>query len=536
MLTAKVSTQPLKPRETSQEPAKTTKLFLGVFAVCALLHLVLALSSRLYPHIDLPFHLAAATIYKFYGSPANDFSRFFEFHVFLSPNTLFLFFASLDIFPSVEVGHKVFFSVYLLLFPLSVLLLIRQLGGNPWYALFSFLLIYNFNLNWGFVNFYFAIPLVLLFFYFILRSLERDALRDKAAVTGLLLAIYFTHALATIFSLILFAVIYCFHFRQSLKHLAGAGLMVLPTLALVVYWWGTSQSDANTIGFLLNYYRKFYLATFPNRVSVFAMENFYLFSGKGGWMIGAFFTFLMHLPLAWWVLTHYKGLARHVQGERNRKLHLFILVSLAVYFLAPSHLPDMHYLYQRFSVFVHLGFILLASVLVGEQYLRQVLVLASLAFLLHFGMYAERQIAFEKDTADFKPDFLPSAVKGKKFAGIVLDNSFRGRRVYEHFPNYQITWNKGVTASKAVDFRFNSLRRKAGAEDLPKFQYKLTSLTGSPYNPYAGFADYIFVRGKVDESGRQGEMRAYHLVRSSGKWSLWEKNSSGPDNSHNYQK
>ncbi|CAN5920671.1 hypothetical protein BH24BAC1_BH24BAC1_15200 [soil metagenome] len=526
MPTIKESSYPVLPSEVGNNLAEGPKVFYAVFAVCTLLHLTLALSSRLYPHIDLPFHLAAATIYKYYGSPANDFSQFFEVNVFLSPNTLFLFFTSLDVFPSVEAGNKVFYALYLLLFPVSVLLLIRQLGGNKWYALFSFLLIYNFNVNFGFVNFYFAIPLVLLLFYFILRSLQTESAWDKAAVAGLLLLIYFTHALATIFALIIFGVIYGFCYRRSLKKLALAGLMVLPTLGLLTYWWSSSQSEADTVGFLIDYYRQEYLSGFKNRVAFFSMDNFYLFSGKWGWIAGAFFTFLMHLPLAWWVLAHYKSLPQQGQWKRNGALYLFILASLGVFFLGPNRLPDeMHYLYQRFSVFIHVGFILLASVLVGRQYQRQVLVLAGVAFLLHFGAYAERQFSFEKDSADFTPGFLPSEVKGKKFAGILLDVSFRGRSIYEHFPNYQITWHQGVTASKALDFRFNSLRRKPGAgEAIPRYQYQFTSSGGSSANPYAGFADYIFVRGRVDEKTSREELGDYHLVRTSGKWSLRERN------------
>ncbi|CAN5920679.1 hypothetical protein BH24BAC1_BH24BAC1_15210 [soil metagenome] len=524
MTPVQVSDSSVKPLVGGNKLAENSKLFLAIFAICTLLHLALAWSSRLYPHIDLPFHLAAATIYKYYGSQANDFSQFFYMDVFLRPNTFHLFFTSLEVFPSVEFGNKVFYAGYLLLFPLSVLLLIKQIGGNQWFALFSFLLIYNFNLNWGFVGFNIAIPFVLLLIYFVFRSLEGGSKWNKVVVAALLIVIYFMHALATIFSLILVVVIYGFCYRRSWKRLALTGLMVVPIIALLAYWWSTSQSDADTVGFLVGYYSHQFWTQYKLRIfNFFCTENFYLLEGGWGWAAGAFFTFLMHMPLAFWVLTHFKKLPEYVNWAKYGKLYLFILVSLGVYFLSPYGLPDQHYLYQRFGIFVHLGFILLSSLLVGTQHFPKVLTLAGIAFVLHFGGYAQRQLAFEKDTAGFTPDFLPSDVKGKKFAGIMLDRSFRGRLIYGHFPNYQIIWHQGVTATKAVEFRFGNVRRKVGEDKLPRFHDNFDSLTGKIRNPYSGLIDYIFIRGEVGAEGRELEMSDYNLIKTAGEWSLWKK-------------
>jgi hypothetical protein len=231
----------------------------------------------------------------------------------------------------------------------------------------------------------------------------------------------------------------------------------------------------------------------------------------------------MHLPLVIWILTHYKRVPEHVNWAKHGKLYLFLIVSLGVFFLGPNSLPDQHYLYQRFSIFVHIGLILLGSQLVGAQQLPKVLFLAGFAFLLHFGAYTERQIDFERETAGFTPEFLPSEVKGKKFAGIMLDPLFRGREIYDHFPNYQIIWHQGITATKSVDFRFGNVRRKVGVQELPRFHDKFTSFTGETHNPYSGLVDYIFVKGEVGDEGKEGAMREYNLIKKECEWSLWEK-------------
>jgi hypothetical protein len=58
-------------------PDARVPLWLGrtVFAFCLLAHIAIILSLRVYPFVDLPFHLAAATIYHESHNPNSFFFR-----------------------------------------------------------------------------------------------------------------------------------------------------------------------------------------------------------------------------------------------------------------------------------------------------------------------------------------------------------------------------------------------------------------------------------------------------------------------------
>ena len=119
-------------------------VFYLLFGALILLHVVLMWSARLYPFTDVPNHLGLATVYRHYDEPSNHFNELYALNLSLKPNTLHLYFVSLRIFPSVEFGNKVFYCLYVILFPLSMLFAIRRFGGNPWFAFLSFLFLYNY--------------------------------------------------------------------------------------------------------------------------------------------------------------------------------------------------------------------------------------------------------------------------------------------------------------------------------------------------------------------------------------------------------
>src|SRR5690606_8605243 len=56
----------------------------------------------------------------------------------------------------------------------------------------------------------------------------------------------------------------------------------------------------------------------------------------------------------------------------------------------------------------------------------------------------------------------------QKMSGLIFDYSFRGRRVYIHFQNYFITWQKGISSSKIIDYRFGVINRKVDTAVLPE--------------------------------------------------------------------
>ena len=146
----------------AENGSSSGRSFLAAFAALAALHVVAVSSSRLLPFIDLPNHLAAATIVRHYGEFGNEFSRYFRVDLFPRPNVLHIVFCSLKIFPSVEAANRAWYIIYLLLLPFSTALLVRRLGGAAWVSALSLLMLYSYSVCWGFAGYTMAIPLILL--------------------------------------------------------------------------------------------------------------------------------------------------------------------------------------------------------------------------------------------------------------------------------------------------------------------------------------------------------------------------------------
>ncbi|MEJ2004783.1 MAG: hypothetical protein P8X57_07435 [Cyclobacteriaceae bacterium] len=132
-------------------------LFIGF--ICIIVIAVLIVNTRLLPFVDLPNHLAEAAIFRHLLNSDKVFDAYYEMVPWFYPNTFHPYVVSL--FPSAEMGDRIYFLIYLVCLPLSVYLVIRKVDGNQWVGLLSILLVFNYNVTFGFVGFYMAIPFVL---------------------------------------------------------------------------------------------------------------------------------------------------------------------------------------------------------------------------------------------------------------------------------------------------------------------------------------------------------------------------------------
>ncbi len=125
----------------------------------------------LFPFVDLPNHLAEASIFK-YHEPGNLIGQYYTPTPWYFPNTFHTVFCSL--FPSVEWGNKIFHILCIVTLQLSVFLVIKELHGNPWYGLLAILFTYNYNVSFGFVGFAVSIPVLMFLFVTCVPPREHD--------------------------------------------------------------------------------------------------------------------------------------------------------------------------------------------------------------------------------------------------------------------------------------------------------------------------------------------------------------------------
>src|SRR5262249_29596818 len=120
---------------------------------------------------------------------------------------------------------------------LTALWSLRALGGNPWFALLALLPLYNFSVGWGLVDSVAAIPLTLLLFLLLVRHFARSTAWTSLAASAALALIFFAHAQALLFGLVLFGVMAVVRFRGDIGRTARHLACALPAAAIFGLWW-----------------------------------------------------------------------------------------------------------------------------------------------------------------------------------------------------------------------------------------------------------------------------------------------------------
>jgi hypothetical protein len=136
----------------------------------------------------------------------------------------------LDFF--LEISGKILLSLYIIL-PLSVFYLIKSIDEDKVFlGFFSFIFIYNWYFNKGFISFVFSIP----FFFFALgywwKSQNTLTWKHEFVLAGLILCVYLTHLFAFVIFLFTFTVIFLLTVHNARKGILTI-LPFLPSLILL---------------------------------------------------------------------------------------------------------------------------------------------------------------------------------------------------------------------------------------------------------------------------------------------------------------
>lgn len=507
-------------RSTEDSFFKSRKLFLFFFGVLILLQVVLMWSARIYPFVDVPNHLGLATVYRYYDDSTNYFSDFYELDFVLKPNTAYDFFTASEIFPTVEFGNKVFFCLYVVLLPLSMLFAIWKFGGNPWFAFLSFLFLYNYNVSYGFVGFTIAVPFVVVLVALLPDYFRRSNLLLSGICSMLLVAIFFMHALAALFAAFVFCVcaLCCTKkFFIFLKKL----LVLIPFIVLMLLWWQNdtlAYEGPGLIQFIIGYYKNEYVDSLLLRGGLFIFDNYALYDGLWGYVTAACFSAIVVLSVAVGFFSHkQKNISMLRRGHVTIPV-IFLVCSLASFLFIPLDLPGYSFLIQRFPVFVFLALILWGSLYVGQFPSNAFCCLVVIAALIHCACWCDYITAFNRENKGFSKDFFSSTDSAKAMTALINDNTFRGRPVYKQFVDYFIVWNRGIATTRLLDERSFALRRKVDQGSLPSF------IDWKSFNDDSSLEaiDYILMRGDLPEKFNH-ILSQFFIERTSGRWIMYKK-------------
>jgi hypothetical protein len=190
--------------------------------------------QRLLPMLDTPNHLALVRGWHNIADPAWHISDFYYLRLRPVPYILFYGFIHVALYVvEIETANKLFLSLYLILFPLSILALARAFRRSAWLALPAFALAFNQNWIYGFSSY--LMGTVFLFFSLaLLVGYLRDGARWRVgllAVTAVLA--YFGHILPWFVLGLCAITLLGLHWRQWRRGLT-VSLALMPSLLLAV--------------------------------------------------------------------------------------------------------------------------------------------------------------------------------------------------------------------------------------------------------------------------------------------------------------
>jgi len=492
-----------------------------IFIIFVLLYAGIIWKPRIYPFTDVPNHLGIATIYRHYGEEDNHFKQFYTINPAFKPNTFHIFFCSMEIFPSVEYGNKVFFCLYAVLLPFSVLGVIKKYGGNPWFSLLSFLFLFNYNVSYGFVGYTIAIPFLLVLVSLVPGYLKCRSPYAAFAIAALLLLLFFMHTLMALFALFFFMSCTTYCSRNSLKHILLNTAVALPAAIFILAWWriDTAEFGDRTIAqALLDYYLHDYRNSLRLRGGLFILDNYALFEGLRGQLTAAGFSLFTILAILTAKLSNKTRTDQKAYDTAMVAAIIFLSCALACFFFIPLSLPGYGFLVQRFSVLFFLACIILGSMLAATHIHGMLKVCICFTVLIHALCWQDYMQDFNTLNRSFSKKLFETCDSSKVLTGLVFDNHFRGRPIYKQCADYYIVWQKGIAATRLIDERSFCLRRRNEWEGI------------SPYIDHGDYKDidrldgisYILVRGEIPESSKKIFGR-YFLKKPSGMWALFQE-------------
>lgn len=177
-------------------PGASRRLYPAAFLLCAAAALAPIWSVTWLPMVDLPQHLAQASIWLHLDEPAWGFAEQFR----LNFGTPYLLCAALmrglAEVTSLHVAARLVSSLIVVGGALATDRLLRASGGDPWWSLVAFPAAYNFCWHWGFLPFLVAVPLGILLVAAAYWYSEAPSPRRAGALAALSLALVPGHAIA----------------------------------------------------------------------------------------------------------------------------------------------------------------------------------------------------------------------------------------------------------------------------------------------------------------------------------------------------
>jgi len=458
------------------------------------------------PAIDLPQHAAQVASVKAYLQGSWPFADQFELKPFTPYWLGYGLILLLSGLTGVVWATKLVLAASAVGMVLAAARLCRVMGADPRWNWLLLLLPFGFAYQWGFLNFYVALPFGL---WLLARVLDRGERGGWRGAFGLLLWVHFLF-----FAHILVAGYFCAMAllllpARSWRTWLVQAAPILGVLPVTLAWvWGTVgvyQSGLALTDWAISWDRLANLL--PDLVGLY-----------GPWRPLGVVVGLMALAVP--VLTGGRLLA-----ERRRLLPL--AAHLLVVLFLPSHVFGNSYTYERFAA-LGLVFYLLCFVPgpppSARRHLRLATAGAAVLALAMLGMRIVDALRFDADTRAYS-NVIAQAEPGRRMLMLMIarKDESSGQPLYLHFPAWYQAENNGLVEFSFSRFGVTPLhyRDPSSSGVLIGFEWVPYSLDWTRHRGW--LYDYVIVRSPTDESGPLYGISgcALVLIASQGPWQLY---------------
>ncbi|MEO0114162.1 MAG: hypothetical protein ABIK93_01635 [candidate division WOR-3 bacterium] len=498
----------------------TKREFLILFVVFSILFVLPVWLVEFLPFVDLPQHLNFVHILRNYHNPKLHYNKIYVLRLFPTHNTFHLFFNYLlsFLFP-LAIANKIYLTISILLFPLALWFLIKQLGGNEQFALLGFLFSYNYNLFWGFLGVNVGIPLILFLIGLEISSLTRDRVEfNLLLMTILFVMLFLCHSLVYIFSVVVYLVILLFNLKLlPWRKRISLTLPFIISFVITFLPWQAKQFRGE--GSELQEQVRQYIS--PSALWQNIMNLFQRIGIKTDQSLIFIFkiTFILAI-LTTFNLIRQKGV-RQLWKNNYRMIFLFILITLIFYLFFPGEYTEAVFLNERFAPLLFLLFITLLALNfsnLNNRILRYILILIPILVGINILV---RFILFGIDTKDLKAMISRLNERGK-LVGLFYQRrpkpDYFGYDVYIHFPCYYQIYRQGLCGFSFAYIRYSPIVYEE-PNPLPRIDEWTTWNSIFPNN--WTIYDYFLVYG---EPRLQDEdiIKKWRKVEEKGNWRIYE--------------
>lgn len=404
-------------------------------------------SSTYFPSQNGPWHLLTVKMLHDNGNPAFNYAEFYEpsFHAIPHLAHTLLVYLLAFVFPLL-VSHKIVISLYVLLLPLSVFLLLAAVNPKRIAAGYvSFLLVYNVPLMRGYHDYTLGIPLVFVTLAYWLRNRDRLTAVRTGVLMLLIVSVYFSH-LFNVAVLALAMLVFALHQERSFKAAGRVVLLFVPAAILLVEY--TIFSFHNTQW--LNRSELDFL--WPHVAANSFFERFFSTFSQTGYYL-AITPLLLGIPMLSRSLKkayRRSGLVWYRVPFYSPALTLFLLFA-ALYMVTPFKLLGWHYVNVRFVPYV-IVFALASLMASGRVERRAVIMTISIAAL---GVYYINIVHFA--AAGRQLDEYLSALDRMRPNATLLPLAFDGSQIgrmspLAHAYDYYHVYNGGANGKGIAKF------------------------------------------------------------------------------------